>query len=202
MLFLATSPALRIASATSLALPRPTPTRPFWSPIATIALNENRRPPFTTLAHRFTLITRSMNSDFGASDPRTSNLLESQTAGASAVGERLDATVVHVAATIETHLLDALLARPLGEQLADRRADRRLALALDARGEVLPARCRRQGDAAQVVDDLGVDVLRAAEHRKSRTLGRTDDAAPDAIPPDAAAFVLVVGPAHDAPVPA
>src|SRR5262245_20893997 len=145
MLFLATSPALRIASATSLALPRPTPTRPFWSPIATIALNENRRPPFTTLAHRFTLITRSMNSDLGASDPRTSDLLEIQTAGASAVGERLDAPVVQVAAAVEAHLLDALLARPLGEQLADRRADRGLALALDAGREILAARRGREG---------------------------------------------------------
>src|SRR6185436_20658655 len=76
------------------------------------------------------------------------------------------------------------------------------ALALDARREVLPARCRRQGDAVQVVDDLGIDVLRAAKYRKTRTLRRTDDTAPDAIPPDAAAFVLVVGPAHDDPVPA
>src|ERR1051325_5538503 len=57
--FFADSPALRMASATSFAFPRPTPTRPCWSPSATIALNENRRPPFTTLAQRFTWITRS-----------------------------------------------------------------------------------------------------------------------------------------------
>ena len=70
MPFFAASPALRIASATSLALPRPTPTRPPWSPTATMALNENRRPPFTTLAQRFTLMTRSRNSDLGASRTR------------------------------------------------------------------------------------------------------------------------------------
>ena len=65
MFFFADSPALRIASATSFALPRPTPTRPLWSPSATIALNEKRRPPFTTLAQRFTWITRSWNSLLG-----------------------------------------------------------------------------------------------------------------------------------------
>ena len=131
MFFLAVSPALRMASATSLALPRPTPTRPFWSPTATMALNEKRRPPLTTLAQRFTWITRSSNSDFGcirfagedvvpASVPPSLGLLELQSAGASAVGERLDAPVVEVAAAIEGHLYDALLLRALSEKLADR----------------------------------------------------------------------------------
>src|SRR5262245_27580765 len=202
MLFLATSPALRIASATSLALPRPTPTRPFWSPIATIALNENRRPPFTTLAQRFTLITRSMNSDLGASDPRTSDLLEVQTAGARAVGKRLDAPVVQVAAAVEAHLLDALLLRAFRHQLAHRGRDRGLALALDARRQVLAARSRGECHAAQIVDDLGVDVLGAAEHRQTRTLGRTDHAAANAITPDAPALVVIVGSTHDDAVPA
>ena len=105
MLFFAVSPALRMASATSFALPRPTPTRPFWSPTATIALNENRRPPLTTLATRFTWITRSTNSDFGADSTATHgsapSLLEFEAALAGALGERLDAPVIQVAAAIE-----------------------------------------------------------------------------------------------------
>src|SRR5580765_2225936 len=74
IVFFADSPALRIASATSLALPSPTPTCPLPSPIATMALNEKRRPPFTTFAQRLTLITRSANSDFGPSGVRATLL--------------------------------------------------------------------------------------------------------------------------------
>ena len=48
-----------MASATSLALASPMPTFPFLSPTATNAENEKRRPPFTTLAQRFTLTTAS-----------------------------------------------------------------------------------------------------------------------------------------------
>src|SRR5438093_1744358 len=107
-----------------------------------MALNENRRPPFTTLAQRFTLITRSRNSDLGASYARTANLLEIQAAGARAVGERLHAPVVQIAAAVETDLVDPLLPRPLRDQLAHRGADGRLPLALDARREVLAARRR------------------------------------------------------------
>ena len=46
------SPALRMASETSLALPKPTPTRPCLSPMTSSALKLKRRPPFTTLAQR------------------------------------------------------------------------------------------------------------------------------------------------------
>src|SRR5512136_2657144 len=116
--FFAASPALRIASATSLALPRPTPTRPFWSPTATIALNEKRRPPFTTLAQRLTWMTFSRNSDLGASAAERGRrsslramgrLLELETGGASAVGERLDAPMVEITAAVEADLREALL---------------------------------------------------------------------------------------------
>src|SRR5512134_1460273 len=179
MFFFAASPALRMASATSLALPRPTPTRPFWSPSATIALNENRRPPFTTLAQRFTWMTRSWNSLFGWSDsrgPRRSlwgpamrRLLEVETAGARAVGERFHAPVVEVAATIERHGADALLLRAFREQLADGGAHADLALALDERLHVVAARGLRQRDALRVVDELGVDVRGAPEHAQART---------------------------------
>jgi len=56
---LAASTALRTASETSLALPVATPTRPSPLPTATRALNENRRPPFTTLATRLIAMTFS-----------------------------------------------------------------------------------------------------------------------------------------------
>src|SRR5213593_2663779 len=60
--FLACSTAFRIASGTSWALPRPTPTWPRPSPTTTSAVNENRRPPLTTLATRLMETTRSFSS--------------------------------------------------------------------------------------------------------------------------------------------
>ena len=60
--FFATSVAFLIDSESSLALPNPTPTRPFLSPTATKALKLNRRPPLTTLATRLIWITPSFNS--------------------------------------------------------------------------------------------------------------------------------------------
>src|ERR1051325_5868078 len=62
MWLLATSPPLRMASATSPALPRPTPTRPRLSPTTTRALKLKRRPPLTTLADRLMKTTFSDNS--------------------------------------------------------------------------------------------------------------------------------------------
>ena len=63
MFRLATSIPLRMASVTSRALPMPAPTRPFMSPTTISALNENLRPPFTTLATRLTRTTRSASSE-------------------------------------------------------------------------------------------------------------------------------------------
>ena len=58
----AASTALRTASDTSFALPVAKPTLPCPSPTATSALNEKRRPPFTTLATRLIAITFSTRS--------------------------------------------------------------------------------------------------------------------------------------------
>src|SRR5678816_3445687 len=58
----AASTALRTASDTSFALPVAKPTFPYPSPTATSALNEKRRPPFTTLATRLIAITFSTRS--------------------------------------------------------------------------------------------------------------------------------------------
>src|SRR5215217_4066339 len=57
-LFFASSVPFWMASGTSFALPYPRPTRPLPSPTTTSAVNENRRPPFTTLATRLIAITR------------------------------------------------------------------------------------------------------------------------------------------------
>src|SRR5258706_11004575 len=62
MLRRAPSTALRTASDTSFAFPVANPTRPCPSPTATSALNEKRRPPFTTLATRLMAITFSTSS--------------------------------------------------------------------------------------------------------------------------------------------
>jgi hypothetical protein len=50
------------ASGTSLALPLPKPTRPFWSPTTTSAAKPKRLPPFTVLETRLIATRRSANS--------------------------------------------------------------------------------------------------------------------------------------------
>src|SRR5437763_13669738 len=67
--FRADSDALRIASATSFALPKPTPTLPSWSPATIRALKLKRRPPFTTFAQRL------MNTTFSVVSPRAAEVL-------------------------------------------------------------------------------------------------------------------------------
>ena len=69
--FLADSEALRMASETSFALPKPKPTLPARSPATMRALKEKRRPPFTTLAHRLMNTTFSLNSDLSEELPRS-----------------------------------------------------------------------------------------------------------------------------------
>src|SRR4249919_3166008 len=94
------------------------PTTPSSSPTATSAVNENRRPPLTTLATRLISITRSWRSSprgltvstFVVSIPfiavahRSGSELQASLAGA--LGERLDAAVVLVAAAVEDAGLD------------------------------------------------------------------------------------------------
>src|SRR5512137_2754663 len=62
MFFFACSPPLRMASGTSLAFPRPTPTCPWPSPTTISAEKLKRRPPLTTLATRLMWTTRSVRS--------------------------------------------------------------------------------------------------------------------------------------------
>src|SRR5262245_27303292 len=68
----AASTALRTASDTSFALPDAKPTLPWPSPTATSALNEKRRPPFTTFATRLMAITFSTRSLPSPPRPRSS----------------------------------------------------------------------------------------------------------------------------------
>src|SRR5262245_55064652 len=171
--FLACSTALRIASGTSWALPRPTPTCPRPSPTTTSAVNENRRPPLTTLATRLMDTTRSFSSStlgsIFASATLSSLFLEHQAASARRVGERLHPSVVHVTAAIEHHALDALRLRLLGQELADQLGRRDVAALRLPRPEDLAAAVdRQQRPARVVVDQLRVDVVEAAEHRQTR----------------------------------
>ncbi len=97
--------------------------------------------------------------------------LEVEAAFAGALGERLDAPVVHVCAAIEHDLLDALLGGALGDELADglRSVDVRAGLERFA----LVLLERRRGDdgrALLVVDDLRVDLLRRPDARTAAGL--------------------------------
>src|SRR5690349_5069907 len=72
-LFLAASTPLAIAAGTSLAFPYPTPTIPLPSPTTTRAVKLNRRPPWTTLATRLMVTTRSRYAVPLSAPPRRSS---------------------------------------------------------------------------------------------------------------------------------
>src|SRR4051794_17185189 len=99
--------------------------------------------------------------------------LEAQAALAGGIGQRLDAAVIKVARAVEDHARHAGSARALGNEAPDllRRVDVAAALQLAAH-VLLERRGGREGHAAVVVDDLGVDLLRRAEHRQPRTAVR------------------------------
>src|SRR5215218_7633282 len=191
----ADSVALRIASGTSRALPWPKPTRPFWSPITTSAAKPNRLPPLTTFATRLMWTSLSTNSLSRSSRPPLwppprsrspamvfsnlleakplsvqNQLLEAQSAFAGRICERLDAPVIEILTAIEHHFLDALLHGAFRQQLADGlgRIDVGARIAAIAHG-LFQRRGGSERFAFQVVDDLGVDVLRRTEHRQTRT---------------------------------
>src|SRR3954451_2235357 len=164
---------------------------PFSSPTTTSAVNENRRPPLTTLATRLISTTRSWRSkpeaemdrsgaamnSFELRDLRSDDRggaeglhrLEDQAALAGALGQGLHAAVELVAATVEDDGLDARGLRALGQQ-------RTGALGLLHRLERAQVGLRPlhggQRAAGVVVDDLGEDPAVGAEHRDARALGR------------------------------
>src|SRR2546426_477005 len=95
--------------------------------------------------------------------------LELQSAFAGAVGHRLHAPVILVAAAVEHDLGDPLLLGLGGEQPSQPEALGGLALAVDL--EALGSVCGPdQCDAPRVVHDLRVDMLRGAEHHEARSL--------------------------------
>src|SRR3954454_18175823 len=99
------------------------------------------------------------------------NSSERQSALAGGGGQRSDAAVILVTAAIEHDGLDAGGDRPLGDQLADLGPSVLVRAALELGLEAfVERRGGRQGQALQVVDDLGVDVLARAEHAEARTV--------------------------------
>src|SRR5258708_13925825 len=204
MLGLATSMPLRMASVTSFALPMPAPTRPFMSPTTISALNENLRPPLTTLDTRLTRTTRSVRSDrspleCGYRDPIS--LLELQTGFARSVSQSLDSAVVEEATAVEDHRVHARGLRLCGDLFADLRTlGHAVALRLESdRGS------GRHRAAGPVVDDLCVDVVAAAEHGPPGPLLRARDVhahAPVALRPVLLAVVLLDHADALAPLPA
>src|SRR5204863_117160 len=113
--------------------------------------------------------------------------LELQSAFAGAVGHRLHAPVILVAAAVEHNLGNALLLGLGGEQPSQPEAPGGLALTVDL--EALGGVCGPdQCDAPRVVHDLRVDVLRRAEHDEPRALRAARDlASHPEMPPVAAA---------------
>src|SRR5213079_2307850 len=101
---------------------------PFSSPTTTSAVKEKRRPPLTTLATRLISTTRSWRSRpawltvrsmvwIGMKFVRVG--LEGQPGFARCLCQRLDASVVLIAAAVEDGALDARRLGALGERLAD-----------------------------------------------------------------------------------
>src|SRR5205085_45241 len=118
---------------------------------------------------------------------RVRSPLELQSAFAGAVGYGFDAPVILVAAAVEHDLGDPLRLRFGGDEPPERKALGGLALALDLDplGRVGRADQRHP---TRVVHDLGVDVLRGAEHDQTRPLGAAPHlAAYPQVPPVAAA---------------
>src|SRR5579862_4102846 len=147
----------------------------------TSAAKPKRRPPFTTLATRLMLTSFSVNSlssrSRGGPSPSRrrrspwvraiSSLSEFEAALAGGVGQGLDPAVIEIGAAVEDHPLDAGCLGALGDQLADRAGgggvgagfQRGLEAGIEAGG-------RGQRPPGRIVDDLGVDVPRRAEHRQ------------------------------------
>src|SRR6056297_1077021 len=172
---LAASVALRIASGTSLALPLPKPTRPFWSPTTTSAAKPKRLPHFTVLLTRLIATRRSANSGVSSRSRRSRRLSslamslvssDLQPGVARGIGQRLDAAMIDEAATVEIGLGHAGLLRPLSHRLAD--LGRRLDGALAHEAKVLfLGRGRRQCHALHIVDELHADILVRAVDREA-----------------------------------
>src|SRR5258708_5323126 len=116
--------------------------------------------------------------------------LEIETRFASCVGQGFYAAVVEIATTIEDYLLDALLLRALGDELANLSSGGYVATVLLVFGLFAERRGRRNGDSVEVVDELGVDVVERAVDVETWALGGAGhllaDARVDALADDVA----------------
>src|SRR5262245_43522119 len=185
--FFAFSPPLRMASGTSLALPRPTPTWPLPSPTTTSAEKLNRRPPFTTLATRLMLTTRSLRSrSLGLIGVATLAwpFLELEAGLAGRLRHGRDAALERESISIEHHpghvgglrLLGHQPPHPLGVLFLVA-----LVLALELLGQ---ARGERQGAPGRVGPHLGIDLLQALVDGQPGPIGGAGELPPDAgLPP-------------------
>src|SRR6266571_3984596 len=119
--------------------------------------------------------------------PRTrgaTGRLENEPAGASRVGKRLHAPVVHIAAAIEYHALDSLRLRLLGQELSNEFGGGDVAPGGLARTEHLAPTVHGQERSPRVVVyELRVDVVQAAEHGQPRPrLGAAQESAEPPMP--------------------
>src|SRR3954452_10191236 len=161
---------------------------PFSSPTTTSAVNENRRPPLTTLATRLISTTRSCRSRVedetersGAGmAPSESSGLETQAALAGALGQGRHAAATPVAAAVEHRGLDAGGLGAFGQQL-DRR--RRLLHRLERAQVGLDPVDGGQRAAGVVVDELGEDAAVGAVDADPGPLGRAAHLGADAAAP-------------------
>src|SRR5215207_2859284 len=97
--------------------------------------------------------------------------LELQAAFAGGVGEGLDPAVVLAPAAVERDLRDAGRFGAVGDRAADELGGGDVAAVLQLPAHLAARRGgRRQRAAGEVVDELRVNVLVAAEHRQPRTL--------------------------------
>src|SRR5205823_13168049 len=96
---------------------------------------------------------------------RTSSELEAALTGG--VGQGLDPAMIHIGAAVEDDALDPGSLGALGDQLADRGSRLAVGAGLDIGLDPgIEGRGGGQGAAGGIVDDLGIDVTRGAEHRQ------------------------------------
>src|ERR1700722_10811257 len=116
--------------------------------------------------------------------------LEVEARFAGCVGESFNATMVEVTATIENHLLDALLLRALGDEFANFSSGSDVAAVLLICGLLAERRSGGDSNSVEVVDELSVDVVERAIDVEARALGCTGhllaDASVDALADDVA----------------
>src|SRR3984893_16840071 len=208
--FLAASIPFLMARGTSFALPEPKPTTPSpGSPITTSAAKDMFLPPLTTLVTRLIETTSSLRLRRFASifffiaimscpafwrPMRTPwETLEIESSFAGCVGKGFHAAVVEIAATIEDHLLDALLFRALGDELANLSSGSDVADILLVFGFLAEGGGGGDGDSVEVVDELGVDVVERAVDVETWALGSAGHLLADARVDALAADVAVAG---------